>query len=95
MEGVFPDGQIDHINKIRDDNRWDNLRLATASQNSMNKKTKRVYVYERKGRRGLWYSAKIQVGDRIFSCTYRSSEKALNWRLNKEKELFGEFAPIV
>lgn len=36
MTGEWPDSEIDHINGIRDDNRWCNLRLATSSQNGMN-----------------------------------------------------------
>lgn len=36
MTGVFPSEEIDHINRIRDDNRWVNLRLATRSENQHN-----------------------------------------------------------
>ena len=35
--GEFPKNQIDHINGIRDDNRWVNLRSATRSQNMCNR----------------------------------------------------------
>lgn len=35
--GQWPDGEIDHINRIRDDNRIENLRLASRSQNCQNK----------------------------------------------------------
>ena len=36
MEGVLPPHEMDHINMIRDDNRWENLRHATRSQNKCN-----------------------------------------------------------
>ena len=37
MTGIWPEGkQIDHINLIKSDNRWVNLRLATPSQNKSN-----------------------------------------------------------
>lgn len=36
--GEFPNGNIDHINVNPSDNRISNLRIATASQNSINKK---------------------------------------------------------
>lgn len=34
--GVWPAGEIDHINRVRDDNRICNLRLATPAQNRQN-----------------------------------------------------------
>lgn len=37
MTGEWPKNQIDHINRIRDDDRWENLREATQSQNSYNR----------------------------------------------------------
>lgn len=36
MTGSLPPVHCDHINHIRDDNRWVNLRLATPTQNAMN-----------------------------------------------------------
>jgi len=37
MTGSWPKDQIDHINRIKNDNRWCNLRECTALQNSRNK----------------------------------------------------------
>lgn len=39
VKGVWPTLEIDHRNRTRDDNRFDNLREATSSQNSANMKT--------------------------------------------------------
>lgn len=36
--GEWPDGQIDHINGVRDDNRIENLRVVTNKQNHTNMK---------------------------------------------------------
>lgn len=37
MHGTWPPNQIDHINRVRSDNRITNLRLATAGQNAQNR----------------------------------------------------------
>ena len=36
MTGEWPKDQVDHKNRIRDDNRWENLREATNGQNTVN-----------------------------------------------------------
>lgn len=40
IHGRWPDHQVDHINGIRSDNRSENLREATSSQNKMNSKVR-------------------------------------------------------
>lgn len=36
MTGSFPEESIDHINRVKTDNRWENLRPATSRQNAEN-----------------------------------------------------------
>ena len=37
MEGYFPENDVDHINRVRDDNRWKNLRHVSRQCNLINK----------------------------------------------------------
>ena len=41
MTGKWPENQIDHINLVRDDNRWINLRQATAHENMRNRRARK------------------------------------------------------
>ena len=36
VHGAMPDGNLDHINRVKDDNRVSNLRVANQSQNMSN-----------------------------------------------------------
>jgi hypothetical protein len=53
----YPDCDIDHINGIKDDNRWENLRAATASQNQMNRTKTRSNT---SGFKGVYWHEKLQ-----------------------------------
>lgn len=41
MTGAWPADQVDHINMVRDDNRWANLRQADQSLNQRNRRKSR------------------------------------------------------
>lgn len=86
----------DHINRNKTDNRKKNLRIVTRQQNNMNRGiprnnttgTKGVY----KSKNGK-YVAQIRKDRRLIHLgTYDTLEEARQVRIEKEIELFGEFA---
>ena len=50
ITGECPPNEIDHRNMIKDDNRWDNLRMATGTQNKWNR---RAYANNTSGFKGV------------------------------------------
>lgn len=71
MEGYFPEHAVDHINGIRDDNRWCNLRHVTKSCNMQNaaipkNNTSGYMGVDFRKSRGKWRS-RITVNGRIYS----------------------------
>jgi hypothetical protein len=93
---------IDHINGNGLDNRRENLRIATASQNHMNKTKQRgTYTSTYKGvslrsdRLHLGWYANIKVeAKHIHLGRYPTEEAAAMAYDKKAKELFGEFAHL-
>ena len=66
--GAWPEHEVDHINRVRTDNRLQNLRNATRSENQANTA---LYASNTSGFRGVFYSkrngrwaAAIRVGGR-------------------------------
>lgn len=57
INGEWPAGDVDHINGIRDDNRADNLRLATRTQNLRNAKKS---AKNTSGHTGVYWSRDCQ-----------------------------------
>ena len=62
MTGEWPKAQIDHINGIRSDDRWENLREATHSNNMMNRIGWSEKLPKWVKRNGSKYSAQVWNG---------------------------------
>lgn len=84
----WPDKLIDHINGVKNDNRWCNLREATESQNNRNKKV------NSKNSLGVKGVSKSKDGKfRVYIClgTYTTVEEAKSVYDEAAKKLHGEF----
>lgn len=76
MTGAWPK-QVDHKNHIKSDNRWENLREATASQNAFNRKGWGKYGL--KGVRKVhnkWLAQATEKGRPVSLGTYSTKEEA-------------------
>ena len=95
--GYLPQKQIDHINRNRRDNRIENLRLVTNSQNSMNKGR---HPMNKSGVKGVcWESRKKRWKAEVWKenkCHFGGYHKTIDAaRIAVEKlrnELHGEYA---
>ena len=99
MTGEWPTLKIDHKNNIRDDNRWENLREATQSQNIANAISS---GRNKSGYRGVSYMATsgawgawIKVnGKSRFLGRFASKESAHQAYCIEARKAFGEFAKV-
>lgn len=100
MTGEWPKDEIDHINGIRDDNRFANLREATKAQNSRNCKTpksntsgfKGVYLHKNYNK----WAARIRVNKKRKHLGYFDTpEEAYDAYVSAAEVLHGEFARTV
>uniref|UniRef100_A0AAU8GIT2 HNH endonuclease n=1 Tax=Salmonella phage vB_STmST313_KE31 TaxID=3161181 RepID=A0AAU8GIT2_9CAUD len=92
--GSWPKKLIDHKNRIRDDNRWLNLRESDKSQNAVNTD---LYSHNTTGARGVFrykdrWCVQIRVDGKYRSFGhYVEFEEAKEMADKAYKELFGEF----
>lgn len=95
MTKQWPDDLIDHINRIRDDNRWLNLRQASKGQNQVN--THRYgesrCIMTRKNNKEV-SKFRVRIRHRIHGKdlgTYNTFEEAKTVYDTAAKQLYGEF----
>lgn len=95
VKGYWPKNPVDHKNTIKSDNRWDNLREATHSQNQANRPCsdssttgyKGVFKFRDKFKAALKKDGKI-----YYLGLHSTAEKAAVAYDNMALTLFGEFA---
>lgn len=96
MMGHWPD-MIDHINKIRSDNRWDNLRAVSASFNLMNSDLRKDNTSGFKGINYIpssnkWLARISYGGRKIHLGRFKTLQEAITARAKAEKDLYGRFS---
>lgn len=97
--GAWPKDEIDHVNGRRADNRLENLREASHSQNARNRRSQagsssNYLGVSRRKDRGTWLSA-ISVNGKVQKLgTFKTEVEAARAYDAKAQEVFGEFARI-
>lgn len=97
VTGYWPSGHIDHKNRLRDDNRWTNLRDATRVQNLGNMRRKKN---NKSGYKGVVFIADKNKYRAVMSVNYKNqflgyfdtAEDAHAAYCAAAKKRFGEFA---
>lgn len=100
MTGGWPKEDIDHINEIKDDNRWLNLRNANDSQNKANTRKYRRRKYDlpkgvdfRPDKKSKPYVARVRVRGKIIHLGYYASpEEAHSVYCIGAQRYHGDFA---
>lgn len=95
--GEWPSSDIDHIDGVRDNNKWSNLRLASKSQNGMNRKrtnsntsgVKGVYWHSRASK----WAAQVKLNRKVYYIgLFDSIDVAKEHVEKKRAELHCEFS---
>ena len=97
MKGEWPAGMVDHADRDLTNDRWENLRDATRSQNCANSKARAGTMCGLKGvgwhgNTGKWMAKITRHGREYYLGLYDTPEAAHAAYAAKATELFGEFA---
>ena len=96
QNGKMPDQYVDHIDGNRSNDKWSNLREATATQNQFNRSIQKNNTSGAKGvgwdgRKNKWF-AKIWIKRKcIYIGYYSNKQDAINARKNAEVIYHGEY----
>ena len=92
MTGKWPEHEVDHVNGVRDDNRWVNLRHATRGQNEVNKPAYNSLGVKGVRKIGERYQARLGGGaKRINLGWYSCEEDAMKAYQNAAQNKYGNF----
>lgn len=94
--GEWPIGDIDHANRVKDDNRIDNLRDCSQSQNAVNKETTGFNLTGfrgvSEGHKGKFVAYIGRNGKRKYLGTFETAEDASAAYVKAHVATFGEFS---
>lgn len=96
MTGEWPSKEIDHINRIKTDNKWENLRVATDKDQQGNYNIRKD---NKSGFRGVsfhkrdkvWQATLQTKSDQKFIGNFKTKEEARRAYDKAAREYFGEF----
>lgn len=94
VHGEWPDGHIDHANRVRHDNRMKNLRIANRSQQSANTKrnTRNKSGFRGVRQTGPSWQAQIRVDGKLIYLGLHKTKHAAKSAVDAEgRKHFGEF----
>ena len=87
MTGAMPEHEIDHINGVKNDNRWSNLRMVTKAENQQNVAYRNPTGYQGVQRIGQTFRSIISVkGKQRHLGTFQTAEEAHNAYLEAKRE---------
>ena len=97
--GKFPDNEIDHINRIKNDNRLINLREASTSQNGINKSLTKRNTSNFKGvtfnkKANKWQAQATLNKKTYYLGIYQTKEEAYKAYVDFAKKNHGEFLTV-
>lgn len=99
VKGELPCAFIDHVNRVRTDNRMENLRLATRAQNAINSTAYKNNAVGFKGvsfdkSKGKYRAQCVVNGKNKHIGYFDNAEIAYEAYKSKSKEINGEFVAI-
>ena len=80
---------VDHKNGVRNDNRFQNLRLATHQQNCWNRRGSNPCLFQH----GAWI-VDIRIGTRRIVKRFKDKKDAIEFNKQERRRLQGEYCPI-
>lgn len=84
---ISNDMEVDHINRIKIDNRIENLRIVSLGINALNKKTIVQFKTEYKKKP---YRARFNYNHKEYSKYFETHDEATKWIAEKKSEIFEE-----